>query len=122
LEIVKWTENSTPDESIDEAKFQRDYAFVLKNLKQIPRAREHFFIASLMNNEFQKELKNFASEYPLSPSVKASFEKSTRIKFGKFLASREALLKANLLKTEQNIPAGNFRLQDLNGKEVSLED
>lgn len=122
LEIVKWTENSTPDESIDEAKFQRDYAFVLKNLKQISLARERFFIASLMDKEFQKEWKNFASEYPLSPSVKANFEKSTRAKFGKFLASREVLLKANLLKTEQNIPASNFRLQDLNGKEVSLED
>ncbi len=122
LEINRWTENSPPDKRVDEARFQRDYAVALKNLKQIPLARVHFFIAALIDKEFQKDRKNFDSEYPLSPPLKANFEKSIRTKFGKFLASREALIKANLLKTEQKIPASDFRLRDLNGKEVSLED
>ncbi len=121
-EILIWTKNSSPDERIDEAKFQRDYALVLKNLRQIPLAREHFFIASILDKEFQKDWKSFESKYPLAPFAKASFEKSIKTKFGKFLTSREAILKANLLKTGQNIPARDFRLQDLNGKQVSLED
>jgi len=122
LEFIKWSENSMPVENVDETKFQRDYALVLENLKQIPLARQHFFIALMMDKDFKKDWKEFSSKYPLSTIAKASFEKSTKAKFAKFLASRESLLKANLLKTEQNTAAKSFRLKDLNGKEVSLED
>ncbi len=122
LEITKWSEYSIPVENIDEAKFQRDYAFVLENLKQIPLAREHFFVASIMNQEFRKDLREFNLKYRLSPIAETNFEKLTKAKFGKFLDSRESLLKANLLKTRQNTAAANFRLTDLNGKKISLAD
>lgn len=122
LELIKWSESSAPDTNFDEAKFHRNYAIVLENLKQIPLAREHFFIASILDTDFQKDWKAFDSKYPLSPTAKAGFEKLTKTKFEKFLISRESIVKAKLLKTEQNIPASDFRLEDLNGKVVSLKD
>lgn len=122
LEIIEWTENSAPDEKFDEAEFQRNYAIVLERLDQIPLAREHFFIASVMDKEFQKDRNKFDSKYPLSATAKASFEESAKEKLRKFAVSREAFIKAELLKTEQKIKAADFRLTDLTGKEVSLEN
>ena len=122
LEIIEWMENSAPAVGINEANFHKDYSLVLENLNEIPLAREHIFIASIMDNEFEKDWKEFDSKYPLSPNDKVIFEKSITAKFRKFVASREAFVKAELLKTKQNTAASDFRLKDLNGNEVSLED
>ncbi|MEZ5427156.1 MAG: TlpA disulfide reductase family protein [Pyrinomonadaceae bacterium] len=115
-------EKSGPGEKLDEASLRRDYSIILEHLKKIPSAREQLYIAYFLNREFRADWQSFDARHPLSADEKISFERSARQKYEKFLASQESLMRANLLKTEKKIPAGNFSIMDLDGKTVSLGD
>ncbi len=58
IEIIKWANNSNPIEEVDEAKFRRDYAVVLQNLRQFALAREQFFIALVLDKNTKRNGRN----------------------------------------------------------------
>ena len=120
--LIKQLSNVPPNQRINEAKLRRDLGVSLEKVKQISRAREQFYIAFFLDRSFQNDWREFNLRHPFKDGAKAVFEKSTRLKFKRFLDSREATLKANVLKLERKGKAADFSLTGLNGTIVSLKD
>lgn len=107
---------------LGEDEIRRDYALALEQTDAIEQAREQLAWAVSLNKKFKAEFDSFDARHPLKTAEAARFKALVSARRADVLGKQELQVKKALLATETRKPAAGFKLQNLDGKSVSLAD
>jgi peroxiredoxin len=107
---------------LGEVEIRRDYALALEQTDAIEQAREQLAWAASLNKKFKTEFDSFDARHPLKTAEAARFKTLVSARRAEVLGKQELQVKKALLATETRKPAAGFKLQNLDGKYVSLAE
>jgi len=107
---------------LSEEKARQYYAMALEQTGSVEAAREQLAWAASLDEKLKGELDAFYARHKLEDDARDRFEATLKAKMAEARLRRETQIKRELLSTEQRRPAGDFKLQDLSGKPVTLAD